>query len=72
MMKTLLTILFFVDTLVLITLSFLLLQTLDSGAGLGRLIFLLTGCAGCIILLVYLLLRYMNLPPDKKTRSFFE
>lgn len=71
-MKTLLTILFFADTLVLIVLSFFLLKMLDAGVGAGRLTFLLVVYAGCIFLLGYLLFRYMNLPPDKKRHSFFE
>jgi hypothetical protein len=71
-MKTLLTILFFADTLVLIVLSFFLLKMLDTGVGAGWLTFLLVVYACCIFLLGYLLFRYMNLPPDKKRHSFFE
>ena len=71
-MKTLLTILFFVDTLVLIILSYLLLKVLDMGGHGAVLTFLLLAYASCIFLLGYLLVRYMNLPPDKKTHSFFE
>jgi len=71
-MKTLLTILFFVDTLVLIILSFLLLKMLDTGISGGALVFLLIAYASCIFLLGYLLFRYMNLPPEKKYHSFFD
>jgi hypothetical protein len=65
-MKTLLTVLFFTDTLILIILSFLLLKWLDNGISGSALTLLLIAIAFCIFLLGFLLVRYINLPVDKK------
>jgi Kef-type K+ transport system membrane component KefB len=65
-MKTLLTVLFFTDTLVLIVLSFLLLKWLDNGISGSALTLLLIAIGSCIFLLGFLLVRYINLPIDKK------
>ena len=59
-MKTVYIILFFVDTLVLIGLSFLFLRLIDHGIGLHKLVFgfVVTGILASIGLLVFFLDRY--------------
>ncbi len=64
-MKTLLTILFFTDTLVLIVLSFFLFKWIDNGTGGSAFIFFLIAYGACIFLLGFLLMRYINLPVDQ-------
>jgi hypothetical protein len=45
---------------------------LDTGGSGSALTFLVIAFVSCIVLLGYLLVRYMNLPPDKKYHSFFD
>lgn len=68
-MKTLLTILFFINTVVLIVLSFLLFQWLDEGVSRKAIILLLLAYGSCIFLLGFLLMRYMNLPMEQSYKS---
>lgn len=69
-MKTLLTILFFMDTLAFSVLPYLLLKLFDAKSHTGWLGFLLLLYGCCIFLLGYLLLRYLNLPPEKNPDLF--
>jgi hypothetical protein len=71
-MKTILTILFFLDTLALSVLSFLLLRFIDAGSHGATLLLLLLLYACCIFLLGYLLFHFLKLPGDKINRSFFD
>jgi heme/copper-type cytochrome/quinol oxidase subunit 4 len=64
-MKTLFTILFFADTLLLIGLSYFFLKMMDNGGHGWTLIAILSAIVGSIILLVFFFRRYIKLPPDK-------
>lgn len=63
---------FFLGTVVLCVLSYLLLKLLDTGGHSRMLLLVLLAYVCCIALMGYLLFRYMNLPPDKKYTSFFD
>ena len=59
-MKTLYTILFFADTLVLVCLSYLLLHKFDNGSSIGTMISIFSGIAASIFLLIFLLKKYIG------------
>jgi len=59
-MKILYTILFFVDVMSLMCLSFLFLQTLDNGGSAESLVLIFLGIAASILVLVLLLRKYLN------------
>jgi len=61
-MKTLYTILFFVDMILLIVLSFWFLELVDSGINGITIALMLAGILSCIVLLIYFLLRYIKHP----------
>jgi hypothetical protein len=71
-MKTILTILFFLDNLALSVLCFLVLRFLDAGGHGAMLTLLLLLYACCIFLLGYLLFHFLKLPVEKINRSFFD
>jgi len=71
-MKTILTILFFLDTLALSVLSFLLLRFFDTGGHSAMLVLLLVLYTSCIFLLGVLLFHFLKLPAKKINRSFFD
>jgi heme/copper-type cytochrome/quinol oxidase subunit 4 len=64
-MKMLFTILFFADTILLVTLTYRFLKMMDSGEHGWQLLALLTAIAGSIGLLAFFLYRYTKLPPRK-------
>jgi hypothetical protein len=61
-MKIVYTILFFIDTLLLIALAFLFLKLSDTGMSVATLVSVIAGIIVSILLLVYLLYRYIKLP----------
>jgi len=61
-MRTLYTILFFLDTLVLGCLTYLFLHKLDHCGSVGALVLIFSGIVACIIILVVLLIRYLKQP----------
>lgn len=63
-MKLFYTILFFADTLLLIALTFLFLKLLDTGMSTFTMASLIGAMVVCILLLVYVLMHYMKLPPS--------
>ncbi|HMI63985.1 MAG TPA: hypothetical protein VK518_23875 [Puia sp.] len=67
-MRTLYTILFFADTLLLICLSYLFLRELDDGGAIGALVLIFPGMIASIFLLVVLLKSYVNQTSDKEQR----
>lgn len=64
-MRTLYTILFFGNTLLLVCLSYLFLQKLDHGGSAGALILTFLGIAASILLLGSLIKTYLKQPSDK-------
>ncbi|MCO5237093.1 MAG: hypothetical protein M9933_12580 [Chitinophagaceae bacterium] len=69
-MKTIYIILFFVDILFMIFLSFLFLKLMDTNAGEGKLFETFSGIVISIGLLFFLLYRYSRLPAGKKPKEF--
>lgn len=67
-MRTRYTILFFVNTLLLLGLSYLFLHKLDQGASSGALILICSGIVASIFLLVRLLISYIRQPSDRERR----
>ena len=63
-MKIIYTILFFVDTLILIVLAFLFLKLKDVGMNGATFIMILVAIIFSIALLVYFILHYLKLPPS--------
>ncbi len=61
-MKIVYTILFFIDTLLLIALAFLFLKLSDAGMSAATLVSVIAGIIVSILLLVYFLYRYIKLP----------
>ena len=59
-MKILYTILFFIDTLLLILLSFILLKMIDEGVNITKLIFMLSAIILSIVTLIFFLRRYLK------------
>lgn len=64
-MKFLYTILFFIDTLVLVLLSYFLFKVLDQGGSRGSALLLAAALVVSILLLVYVFNRYLKLPSHK-------
>jgi hypothetical protein len=64
--KIIYTILFFIDTLVLIMLAFLFLKELDEGLNLPQLLALTLSITVCISLQVLFIVNYTRLPVDKE------
>ena len=62
-MKIIYTILFFVDTLLLIVLTYLFLKLMDNGMSPIVFILMVLAIVFCIMLLVYFLLNYLKSPP---------
>jgi hypothetical protein len=67
-MKTLYTILFFADTLLLVCLSYLFLHKLDHRSPAGALVLIFLGIVASISLLVVLLKTYLKQPSEKDHR----
>ncbi len=67
-MKIIYTILFFLDAVLLITLSFLLLKFIDKGEGSLTIISMLAAIIFSILLLVYFLYAYLKIPPGNTNR----
>ena len=63
-MKKLYTILFFTDIIIFCSLVYLFLQNIDRGADLWLLFLILAGSVFSIIMLIYLLIKYINQPSD--------
>ena len=59
-MRTLYTILFFADTLLLLSLSYLFLRKLDSGSSAGVLVLIFSGMIASIFMLILLLRNYIK------------
>ena len=59
-MKIFYTILFFIDTLLLILLSFILLKMIDEGVNITKLIFMLSAIILSIVTLIFFLRRYLK------------
>jgi predicted permease len=68
-LRALYTILFFADTVLLACLSFLSLRKLDQGGPAKILTLIFAGIIASILLLVYLLKKYIKLPSDKERRK---
>ena len=64
-MRLVYTILFFVDTVALVVLSFLSMKMIDNGPHGWSLAGTLSGVVLSIILLVYFLRHYTKIPPDE-------
>jgi hypothetical protein len=62
-MKILYTILFFVDTLLLVWLFFVFLEDVDNSSKGSTLILILSGIAVSILTMIFLLRRYIKHPP---------
>ena len=67
-MKTLYTILFFLDTLALILISYLFLKQADKGSSEIGLLALLCGIVLCVIFLIYIMVRFFKHPGSKIQR----
>ena len=67
-MRTLYTILFFADTLLLTCLTYFFLRELDDGGAIGALVLIFPGMIASIFLLVVLLKSYIKQPSDKEQR----
>ncbi len=65
-MKTLYTILFFLDTLALTLFTYFFLKLSDTGIGKLTFMALLGAIIVCIILLVYIIVRFIKFPQSKK------
>src|SRR6266705_1298712 len=65
-MRILYTILFFVDTLLLVFLTYLFLQKIDTGGNAWILILIFAGIVASIFLLVLLLKSYIRQPPGRR------
>ena len=66
-MKFIYTILFFIDTLILVVSSYFFLQKIDNGHDVWGLAILLAGMLASIAVLIILLLHYMKQPsPGRK------
>jgi hypothetical protein len=61
-MKTLYTILFFIDTVLLVLLSWYLFKMIDKGAGAGTFACIIAGMLLSIASLTFLLFRYLKQP----------
>jgi hypothetical protein len=62
-MKFIYTILFFVDTVLLVGLFFLFLEDIDNGSKGLTLILILSGIAASILTMIFLLRSYIKQPP---------
>jgi hypothetical protein len=67
-MKTIYTILFFADTLLLVCLTYLFLHKLDHCGPAGALVLIFLGIVASIFLLVVILKTYLNQPSGKGRR----
>jgi hypothetical protein len=65
-MKWLYTILFFLDTLTLILLVYFFLKLADNGVNEVTLGAMLFAIVMCIVLLIYILVHYIELPSSKR------
>ncbi|HEY8733149.1 MAG TPA: hypothetical protein VIL90_01205 [Puia sp.] len=63
-MKTFLIIVFFTATALLICLTYLFLHLIDSGGKTAYLVLDVAGMVASIVLLIFLLMFYINQPPD--------
>ncbi|MEJ0105503.1 MAG: hypothetical protein WDO19_24375 [Bacteroidota bacterium] len=63
-MKAIYISLFFVDAIILVALSFLFLKLIDNKASGAALTEMAAGISICVILLVYVLYKYMKIPND--------
>jgi hypothetical protein len=59
-MKALYTILFFLDTLLLVLLSYKLFRLIDNDTGNRAILLVLSGMAVSILFLLFFMLRYLN------------
>ncbi|HVV06776.1 MAG TPA: hypothetical protein VHC96_21240 [Puia sp.] len=67
-MRSLYTILFFADTILLICLSWIFLQKIDSGGKTWVLILIFSGIVASIFLLIFLLINYVKQPPRRNCK----
>jgi len=67
-MKTLYTILFFLDTLALILIAYLFFKLADKGTSDLGLLALFCGVVVCVISLIYIMVRYFKHPGSKMQR----
>jgi hypothetical protein len=65
-MKIIYTILFFADTLLLVFLSYLFMQKIDTGGNEAVLVLIFVGIVASILLLGFLLRSYIKQPPDQR------
>lgn len=64
-MKTLYTILFFLDTLALVLFAYFLLKLSDTGTSELGFLAVLCGIIICIVLLVFIMMRFIKVPGSK-------
>ena len=67
-MKIIYIILFLLDTLVLISLSFIFFRMIDDGGHAWSLTFTISGILISICLLIYLLVNYIKIPPSHRAK----
>lgn len=67
-MKIVYTILFFIDTFVLILLAIFFLNLMDKKGGVINMVFAILGIVICVIVLGILLTRYFKMPPPDKEK----
>jgi hypothetical protein len=65
-MRILYPILFFADTLLLVLLTNIFLQNIDTGCKAWVLVLIFAGMAATILLMIYLLKNYINQPPKNR------
>ncbi len=65
-MKIIYTVLFFADTLVLLILAFVFFKLVDTGTSITPIILLISGIVCSIAILVYLLFKYIKIPPSNR------
>ena len=65
-MKIIYTVLFFADTIVLLILAFLFFKLVDAGTSATPIILLFSGIVCSSAILVYLLFKYIKIPPPNR------
>ena len=65
-MKIIYTVLFFADTIVLLILAFLFFKLVDAGTSATPIILLFSGIVCSIAILIYLLFKYIKIPPPNR------
>jgi hypothetical protein len=68
-MSLLYTILFFIDTTVLVCLSFLFLEDMDNGSDFWMLTLIFSGIVACVIFLIILFTNYLKQPHRNRKKK---